>query len=748
MPGHIALGNVGALREYMIANTDLYSKAPANQFAAKLATGAGDYDDLQNWSYWVQDNWQMGATQKDAEAGGFLYGETETRYPEQILLSRHLHLEMADNYTDASSVSGETTVGASATKQKWARYFTGDTGRSLDTVWVYLKNTGDIFTVRLSADGGSGPGTSLASTTITTDATTPGYAWYKATLSPTSITDPVYWISLEHASSASVPKVGTDHGGVSFKYYDGAAWQSTGDAFGVFFNTSAYGAVPLDNAQVVEFNSELYVIGYDNPTIYKRDDAAATGWAVAAGSVQGTQLLSLGDLLYIALDESTGIPSYMDTSETITNFFVPDGANGEVAHLANYGGFLWAGYGQNIFYTSTPGADGSPDWTGPVVIGLAGEQVTGLAGQGDYMYVATEKELVYVGFGDEVLGVSVWGSPSTRNGKGMIHYQGQLFIPVQESLIRFDGSAMLPVGVDLNEGLPGDLQGNVAALTSTNNWLLMGVNARNTTTRGGTVWAWTTQGWHHIAHLPPGLSISSMYYRRSNQRLYIGCDSGHVFSLYLPDVAQVVDTTEPEFAPVGWLETDWFFGGLKEVEKDFESVYISGEDFTADQYAEVYWQDDYSTEWELLGTVTTNRAELRWSDYTTRPQSRQLKLGVLLRTTSAAASPVIRAIRVKYHPMVSDWFRWSFPILCSNNQQEFGATISTHNANQKRQHLDELITQVPPFIFRDMDGIEYEVKVMGCAIQHDDVEWYNGQMVFNSIYNMTVEAIRNGTYEA
>jgi len=92
--------------------------------------------------------------------------------------------------------------------------------------------------------------------------------------------------------------------------------------------------------------------------------------------------------------------------------------------------------------------------------------------------------------------------------------------------------------------------------------------------------------------------------------------------------------------------------------------------------------------------------------------------------------------------------RCASPIPCSHNQQEFGATIRTHNANQQRQHLDELITQVPPFIFRDMDGVEYEVKVMGCAIQHDDVEWYNGQMVFNSIYNMTVEAIRNGTYEA
>jgi len=750
MPGHIALGNVGALREYILANTDLYSKAPANQFAAKLATGAGDYDDLQNWSYWVQDNWQMGATQKDAEAGGFLYGECETRYPEQILLSRHLHLEMADSLNvyacDASGVTGEETIGSAQTKQKWAIRIGGGASRELDTIWVYLKNNGETFTVRLSGETTSAPGTSIVTDTITTDATTPGYAWYKASWASQAITSTAYWISLEVASSGTLPKVAGDHATPTFKYYDGAAWQSTTDYFGVLLTASAYGAVPLDNAQVVEFNGELYAIGEDNGTIYKRQ-VAAPGWTAAAGTVTGTQLLNLGDLLYIALDSTSDVPSYMDTSETVTTFVTSSVTWGGVAHLANFGGFLWAGLESEAFYTSIPGADSS-DWTGPIVIGLSGERITGMAGLNDYMYVATEKELVYVGFADEVLGVSVWGSPDANNGKGMLHYQGQLFIPLQESLIRFDGSAMLPVGIDLNEGLPGDLQGNVAALTSTNNWLLMGVNARNTTTQGGTVWAWTTQGWHHIAHLPPGLSISSLYYRRSNQRLYIGCDSGHVFSLYLPDVAQVVDTTAPEFAPVGWMETDWFFGGLKEVSKDFESVYISGEDMSAGQYVDVYWQDDDSTAWELLGTVTSDREELRWDDYTTRPNSRQLKLGLLLRTTSASASPVVRAIRVKYHPMVSDWFRWSFPVLCSDNQQELGGGISTHNARQKRAHLDTLITQVQPFILRDMDGTEYEVKVMGCAIQNDDVEYYNGELRFNSIYNMTVEAIRNGTYEA
>ena len=753
MTGHIALGAPGALREYMIANLDLYSKAPANQFAAKLATGAGDYDDLQNWSYFVMDNWQTGVGQKDAEAGGFLYAECDTRYPNQLFLSRHLHLEMQDSAgvhaLDATEVTAEETIGTAQTKRRWAVQIGGGTGRTLDTVWVYLKNDGASYTVRLSGDTTSAPGTSLQTGSITTSTTTPGYQWYKCALTLTNITSSLYWVSLEPTTTGVVPKVGAVHATPTLvKYYDGAAWQTTTDYFGILLNAGAYGndgTVPLDNSQVVEFNDTLYVIGLDNAGSYKRT-GSAPGWSAAAGSVTGTPLLPLGDLLYIARDQATTSASNMDTGETITNFSVPDGANGEVAHLAVWGGYLWAAYAHNVFYTSTPGADGA-QWTGPVAVSHDGEIVTGLAGLGDYMYVSTEKELVYVGFGDQVLGVSVWGSPSAANGANMLHWQGALYIPMQESMIRYDAQSMLPMGPDLGEGLPGDKQGNIVAVASTNNWLFIAVDPRSTSDRA-TVWAYIGQGWHSIAVLPPGMQTSSLYYRRSNQRLYIGCDTGHVFSLYVPDVAKVVDATEPEFAPVGWLETDWFYGGLRDVNKDFESVYILGEDITANQYIDVYWQDDASTNWEYLGRVTSNQQELRWSDYGTRPNTEQLKLGLLLRTTDQSESPFLRAVRLKDHPIVSDWYRWSFPILVSNNQQQVDGSIATENAQQKRDHLDTLITQVPPFIFRDMDGKLYEVKVMGCPIQHDTVEWYDGELVFDSLYNLTIEQIRNGEYSA
>jgi hypothetical protein len=514
MSGHIALGNVGALRDYMIQNTNLYSKSPANQFAAKLATGAGDYDDLQNWSYWVQDNWQMGVGQKDAEGGGFLYGECETRYPEQIFLPRHLKLEMQDagfvSDVAASIVSGETTIGTAETFRRWAMQIGGGTGRVLDAIWVYLKNNGETFTVRLSADSAGEPGASVTTCTVTSSDTTPGYGWYKASTINQNITSSAYWISLEVVSSGTLPELSDSVGGPTAAYYDGAAWISTTSIFGLLLSASAYGdsgEVPLGEVQMVEFNEELYVINSYDARLFKRT-ASSPGWVEAGAGLNGAagQILRAGDILVVAIPGADS--QWMDTTENLVNMSTPDTTGTgsfEVTVWALWNGFLWAAYGNNVYYTGDYDLS-SATWTGPIQVSPPGNPITGMAGLGDYLYVSTEDDLAYVGFGDFVFTVTTWGSPSADNGRKMIQYQGQLFIPVQESLLRYDGSNMLPIGIDLGEGLPPQLQGNVSALASTNNWLLMAVDPRDGTTQGGTVWAWTTQGWHNLAHLPPTIS--------------------------------------------------------------------------------------------------------------------------------------------------------------------------------------------------------------------------------------------------
>jgi hypothetical protein len=756
MPGHIKMGAPGALQDYMVVNLDLYSKSPANQFAAKLATGAGNYDDLQNWSYLVMDNWQAGVGQKDVEAGGFLYSELETRYPERIALPTALSQVVAENvafplnygYQAGADLqpTGTLAVGTTQSVQRIEHAFNGSPA-TVVTFTLYLPNDGPQTTVALYSSAVSGgnqiPNASVTSTTVTPSGR-PGHSLYSITFTGQTISAATYYHLVVHPTVAgttlTLPVNTTDVLSTAFfSTYNGSAWANyTANSFlhAVEVHTSGTSG----NIQALTYfptTGKLY--GISNDTLVSW---SGTVWAsVGSLGTTGTSLLVVGNELWIGCGNSA-VYNIMDSAEVLSAAAVSANL------LASANGYVWRSVSGDVYYT-----DDGATWVGPIQVAWDGHQVRGMASQGDYLYCSTDDGLYYIGYGDFVFSVAKWPSVNSTNGRRMINHQGSLFIPMQQSIMRFDGSSMMPIGMDMGEGLPANRVGIVIGLQSLNNWLVATLEHTELLNHRASVWAYNDQGWHALGELPLNLNAEGgMAYSVATRRLYIGSTYGTVWEIPIADSANynyITGLSMPK-ASNGWMETDWFFGGLKEVDKDFESVYISGENFSATLYAKVYWQDDDSTDWELLGTVTADRTELRWDDYDTRPNTRQLKLGILLVTASAEEedTPIIRAVRIKYHPMVSDWFRWSFPILVSDNQQELGGTLSTYTADQKRTHLDSLITQVAPFILEDMGGTQYEVKVMGCQIQHTNVEWINGAVRFNSIYNMTLEQIRNGVYTA
>ena len=68
----------------MLTDFRQYLRSNANQLAAKIGTGAGEYSDLESWTAFSMDDWQAGVGKKDPTAGGFLYGESETRWPNRL----------------------------------------------------------------------------------------------------------------------------------------------------------------------------------------------------------------------------------------------------------------------------------------------------------------------------------------------------------------------------------------------------------------------------------------------------------------------------------------------------------------------------------------------------------------------------------------------------------------------------------------------------------------------------------------
>jgi hypothetical protein len=206
--------------------------------------------------------------------------------------------------------------------------------------------------------------------------------------------------------------------------------------------------------------------------------------------------------------------------------------------------------------------------------------------------------------------------------------------------------------------------------------------------------------------------------------------------------------------PYGWLEYDWFDGDIRELNKDIESLTIIGESIAAANPIKAYWQDDASTDWELLGTFDSNTETIRWSDYTTRPRTKRLKLGFQLSTLDADVTPRIQAIILRYQTHLKDRYRWQFTIICYDNQTGTNGELLSLTRAQMEAALDQLEgtdtsdEQTAPFILTDVNGNLYEVKVLAASQMITDLDKKVGDSTdeYATIYQWTLEQATTGEY--
>jgi hypothetical protein len=739
MPGHIRLGATAlTLRDYVLKKPEQRSRTLANPMAAKLGTGAGAYEDMQNWGGWVMDNWEGGEGKKDPSAGGFLHSQADTRFPNRLLLP---YMPIQHDPTDNNSYlyqaglyhpTTEIPVGSTQTIKRISHKFTAQTGSIY--ILAYLKNENISVFCGVYTDTAGKPDTLVGSgvTLTVADYNNIGYSLYRISLGATTPGTVYHIVMYPTSGTMNIPVYQPGVAGVN-NTYNGSTWSAYTTSLTLFaIQTGLSGSI----TRLVIFNSVLYAAS--DAILSKLVGGVWTTVHTFGSTI--TDMIGVGSTLFIAL---SGAALYtMSTAEA----FVVDPAATQATYFALWNGYLWRSLNENVYW-STDGAT----WSTVIAVGDVGESVVAMKGAGDYLYVATNNTLYYVGFGDQVLTVTPW--PRLGSTPQLLTYQGALYVALGRSLMRYEGGNVLPMGPDLGEGLPALRGGAISAMEFSNYWMFVAI-AASAPQGASSIWAWNGQGWHHICMLPrtpeatiPSI-ISDLLYDRSTNTLYMGTSNNYsMMSIYFPDVANYSGELTPRFSPYGWLETDWFFGGLYEIYKDFESVYISGDNLSSSLYAQVYWKDDDSTDWELLGTCTSPRTELRWSNYTTRPASRQIKIGIALYSKTAGATPVIRAIRVKFMTMVMDRYRWSIPIEVSDNQQFPDQAFNNFNAYQMRRHLDSMIKSVPPVIFVDVDGLAYEVKVLSASEQVDKWELIDGQPVVMYTYNMTIEQATTTTLD-
>jgi hypothetical protein len=399
-----------------------------------------------------------------------------------------------------------------------------------------------------------------------------------------------------------------------------------------------------------------------------------------------------------------------------------------------YDGLLYRSYQNDLYFSS----DGST-WSSAYQVGGDDVEIRGMAGMGDSLYLATDKALYRFAPGNVVEEVTRFGAEETTNGVGMVEYQGRLYIPIGGRIFRFDPSGQLQdIWISRDDDLPATRIGRVHSMARMNNWLVALVVP---TSSGAwpSLWMWQEEGWHFIANASQlGSAITtdtlSVYYDRGTSRLWITNSGMGPLYVDIDDYTlNPFNNSAYLYQPYGWLEQDRFYGGQFGLNKAFYSVRIYGDNLSSGIKVLVYWQDEDSTAWELLGTVDEDGEEVAWPA-ATRPLGKWVKLGLLLQTNDGDETPRIRAVVLKFLPIVNDRRQDTMTLTLSDSEQGPDGNPGSYTLAQQLDHLESMIgfdLDNSAFILRYQDP--FGVQMDATIVQHSSIitqfAWENGAAV-------------------
>lgn len=753
--GLVKMGAPGNLKPYIVEDYRLRAKIITTLMSSKLGTGAGDYNDLEDWSYWVTEFLRRGVGRVDPMDGGFWYSTVDTRFQKQTILSPLLVLtgrtSTADsdaNFSSVSDIDDPQTIGGTGNPTKVAIPFQAD--GSVSSVWVYMLTGHGQPSATVTIMSGATPTTTITSGSAASNDLGIGWAWRKASVSFTAASGTQYWAVVEPPSGSEIDvAISTVPSGAGPAYaYDGS-WAEFQTPGGVSLYGFAAADAPVmgEVTASADFNGTMYV-GDSNGDIWKWDSGndlwAQVGTTLAAGV---TDMATWFGDLYVGIGDS-------NNARKVTVLDAVSDAGFAASFFVVAQGYLWRSVGHEAYYNT---AEDLSTWGPAITVGPDDYSITGLSFLGENIIVATEQALWSIGFGDWVRGVTLWGYYDSSNGANMLNHQGYLYWSQGNSVQRFIENAPILDIWNREDRLPSELQGTVGGIVGTNRELMVLIDP-NEATGLPSVWMFNNEGWHHMATLPQGSGGSHIAYDPYRQSVWVFDKAGFAWRFLAPvDTSTPLEDPDARFQPDGWLDTGTYYGGLIEIEKDWDAVTVIGENITSATPVDIYYRtpvedeesittedgDELETEgtieltirrtaWYLLGTATQNRQRIRWSDYATRPASDGLRIAFRLRTTDVDNTPVVRAVIVRYHPMITDRWRWSLPIVVANYAQMYDYVRDTRTYAEVKADLEALIlNRTPPFIFEDVDGTQYEVKTANARERLTKLEYFSG--AFNDI---------------
>lgn len=486
-------------------------------------------------------------------------------------------------------------------------------------------NGNATLTLGLYSNSGGLPNTLLKTATITkADFDTAGAVatpnWVEFSPgSPTGLTaNTTYWLALVPTAPAITDSLTiqwqTDtaanySGGSSSQQIqeDGTgSWAAgTTGTDGYFIINAGTGIASSVTIRPVQFSGGWYLAAGLN--VYKFNTSTSQIDLKYTAAATITSLCSFGGSLYAAMGDSNDMVSSADGASwgAVTGR--------KYTHLLAYTGYLYAA--KSVGGATAFAYFANATWSPNITLANSSVTISDLIGfQNEVIVTATtgiwvlSASLIYqaADFSNEQY---------AGNGVNSLTWMadGRLYIPIGQSLHAWTGTQLIPVGLDLEDGLPLDLQGHVSCLVGTRTFLFASVDG-GTTSRSG-IYAFNGKGWHCLAQAStPGRRIRSMGLEQitsstSRPRLWY-FEDGSPYFLEFPDLTDnpngYLDSAGVGIAyePTGYVTSSWIGGELAAISKDFQSIIVASTGCSTENNIDLFIEVDRSGILRPIGTVT------------------------------------------------------------------------------------------------------------------------------------------------
>jgi hypothetical protein len=221
------------------------------------------------------------------------------------------------------------------------------------------------------------------------------------------------------------------------------------------------------------------------------------------------------------------------------------------------------------------------------------------------LYFLTTKGMYYLDvFTNFVFGPTeaAWEEDDTAGKKGL-YWKGDNYVAVGKGILKISGGVATPIGPDMDDGLPEDLQGTITDMLGVGFWLVIAVDGGASKKSCILKRYITGDHWHPVYVGSTNTPIATIFW--DSGTLYFG-EGTNVRSLPLTNVMSNAKYLSGDRIASGDIIYPRFYSEFEAMPKIAHKVRAVTRDCTADEKVTIYYRIDEATDWTTLGSFITS----------------------------------------------------------------------------------------------------------------------------------------------